>query len=121
MLLTGPGDQGKGVAEYLAKTPMIGTPNDPKPGEGPSPEDRASGHYDVLFIGEWPDGRTLHYGVKGRYDPGYGSTSRMIAETGIGLRHSDAAGGIGTPGALLGAALVKRLRDHAEIRFAVED
>ena len=121
MLLTGPGDQGKGVAEYLAKTPMIGTPNDPKPGEGPSPEDRASGHYDVLFIGEWPDGRTLHYGVKGRYDPGYGSTSRMIAETGIGLRHSDAAGGIGTPGAILGAALVKRLRDHAEIRFAVED
>ena len=121
MMLTGPGDQGTAVAEFIAKTPMIGTPNDPKPGEGPSPEDRANGHYDVLFIGEWPDGRSLRFGVKGRYDPGYGSTSRMIAETGIALRESSAPGGIGTPGSILGAALVKRLQDHAEIAFAVED
>jgi short subunit dehydrogenase-like uncharacterized protein len=121
MILTGPGDQGRAIAEHVAKTPMIGTPNDPKPGEGPSPEQRANGHYDVLFIGEWPDGRTLRFGVKGRYDPGYGSTSRMIAETAIALRQSNAPGGIGTPGAILGAALVKRLQDHAEISFAVED
>jgi len=121
MVLTGPGDQGKAVAEYLAKTPMIGTPNDPLPGEGPTAEQRANGHYDVLFIGEWPDGRVLRYGVKGRYDPGYGSTSRMIAETGIALSESKAPGGIGTPGSILGAALVKRLEDHAEISFAVED
>ncbi len=120
MVLTGPGEQGRQVAEYLAKTPMIGKPDDPQPGEGPSPEDRANGHYDVLFIGEWPDGRTLRFGVKGRYDPGYGSTSRMLAETGLALRESSALGGIGTPGAILGAALVKRLHDHAEIRFAVE-
>ena len=121
MVLTGPGDQGKAVADYLAKTPMIGTPNDPLPGEGPTPEQRANGFYDLLFIGEWPDGRVLRYGVKGRYDPGYGSTSRMIAETGIALTESDAPGGIGTPGSILGAALVKRLQDHAEITFAVED
>lgn len=121
MVLTGPGDQGQAVAEYLAKTPMIGKETDPKPGEGPTPEERANGHYDVLFIGEWPDGRTLRYGVKGRYDPGYGSTSRMIAETGIALRESSAPGGIGTPGSILGAALVKRLQDHAEISFGVED
>ena len=120
MVLTGPGDQGQAVAEYLAKTPMIGKPTDPKPGEGPTPEERANGHYDVLFIGEWPDGRTLRYGVKGRYDPCYGSTSRMIDETGIALRESTAPGGIGTPGSILGAALVKRLQDHAEIGFAVE-
>ncbi len=120
MMLTGPGEQGQAVAEYIAKTPMIGTPNDPKPGEGPSAEDRANGHYDVLFIGEWPDGRALRFGVKGRYDPGYGSTSRMIAETGIALLESAAPGGIGTPGSILGAALVKRLQDHAEIVFAVE-
>ncbi|WP_353229402.1 saccharopine dehydrogenase NADP-binding domain-containing protein [Novosphingobium sp.] len=121
MILTGPGDQGKAVAEYIAKTPMIGTPNDPLPGEGPSPEDRANGFYDVLFVGEWPDGRELRFGVKGRYDPGYGSTSRMIAETGIALRESTAPGGIGTPGSILGAALVTRLRDHAELTFAAED
>jgi short subunit dehydrogenase-like uncharacterized protein len=121
MILTGPGDQGQAIANHIATTPMIGTPNDPKPGEGPSPEDRANGFYDALFIGEWSDGRSLRFGVKGRYDPGYGSTSRMIAETGLALRESDAPGGIGTPGSILGAALVKRLQDHAEIRFAVED
>jgi short subunit dehydrogenase-like uncharacterized protein len=74
----------------------------------------------VLFVGEMADGQTIHYGVKGRYDPGYGSTSRMIAETGIALLDCKAVGGISTPGALLGEALVKRLQEHAEISFAVE-
>jgi short subunit dehydrogenase-like uncharacterized protein len=100
---------------------MIGGPNDPKPGEGPTPEERQNGFYDVLFIGEWPDGKTIRYGVKGRYDPGYGSTSRMIAETGIALLDCQTEGGISLPGALLGEALVKRLQDHAEITFAAED
>ena len=99
---------------------MIGGPNDPKPGEGPSAEERQNGHYDVLFIGEMPDGREIRYGVKGRYDPGYGSTSRMLAETGIALLSCEAEGAIATPGALLGEALVERLRAHAEIAFAVE-
>jgi short subunit dehydrogenase-like uncharacterized protein len=120
MLLTGPGEQGEAIAKHVATTPMMGGENDPKPGEGPSKEERDNGHYDVLFVGEWPDGQTIHYGVKGRYDPGYGSTSRMIAETGIALLSCKAEGGISTPGALLGDALVKRLQDHAEISFAAE-
>ena len=120
MILTGPGDQGKAAAEHMAKTPSIGRPDDPKPGEGPSKEQRESGYYDVLFLGEMPDGQTIRYGVKGRYDPGYGSTSRMIAETGIALLSSKAAGVVGTPGAILGEALVERLRAHAEISFAAE-
>lgn len=121
MILTGPGEQGEAVAKHIATTPMMGGENDPKPGEGPTPEERANGFYDVLFVGEYPDGRSLRYGVKGRYDPGYGSTSRMIAETGIALLSCSAQGGISTPGALLGEALVKRLRDHAEISFAAEE
>lgn len=121
MLLTGPGEQGEAIAKHVAATPMIGNPNDPKPGEGPTKEERDNGHYDVLFVGEYPDGRTIRYGVKGRYDPGYGSTSRMIAETGIALLSCTADGAIATPGALLGEALVQRLRDHAEITFGVED
>ena len=121
MMLTGPGDQGEAIAKHIAVTPMIGTPNDPKPGEGPTKEERDNGHYDVLFIGEYSDGRSIRYGVKGRYDPGYGSTSRMLAETGIALLDCSAGGGVSTPGALLGAALVTRLQDHAEITFAVED
>ena len=121
MVLTGPGDQGQAIANHIATTPMIGTPNDPAPGEGPTAEERLNGFYDVLFIGEWPDGRTLRLGVKGRYDPGYGSTSRMLAETGIALIESDSPGGIGTPGSILGAELVARLERHAEIGFAVEE
>ena len=99
---------------------MIGTENDPQPGEGPSKEERDSGFYDVLAIAEYPDGRSLRYGVKGRYDPGYGSTSRMLAETGIALLACEAPGGIWTPGALLGRALADRLVQHAELSFAVE-
>ncbi len=121
MMLTGPGDAGEAAANYVASTPMIGTPNDPKPGEGPTKEERENGSYDVLFVGEMPDGQALHYGVKGRYDPGYGSTCRMLAETGIALLSCDKPGAISTPGALLGEALVDRLRAHAEITFAPEN
>jgi short subunit dehydrogenase-like uncharacterized protein len=122
MMLTSAGELGKKAAHAVGemlKNPFGARP--PKPGEGPSPEERENGHYDVLFIGEHPDGKSLRYGVKGRYDPGYGSTSRMIAETGIALLDCQADGAISTPGALLGEALVKRLQDHAEITFAVED
>ena len=122
MVLTSAGEIGEklahGMAEML-KNPFGAKP--PKPGEGPTKEERENGFYDVLFIGEWPDGKTIRYGVKGRYDPGYGSTSRMIAETGIALLACKAEGGISLPGALLGEALVKRLQDHAEITFGVED
>ena len=78
-----------------------------------------SKHMKVLE-GEWEDGERLHYAVKGKYDPGYGSTSRMLAETGMGLLESDAEGGVGTPGSFLGEALVTRLQERAELTFAVE-
>ncbi len=120
MMLTGPGDAGQQAAEYVAKTPMIGTPNDPKPGEGPTKEERDNGHYDVLFVAEYPDGRTAKLGVKGDRDPGYGSTSKMIAETGIALLEIDGPGGITTPGAALGSDLAERLTAHAGLTFAVE-
>ena len=122
MMLTSAGELGEKAAHAVGemlKNPFGAKP--PKPGEGPSPEERENGFYDVLFIGEWPDGQTIRYGVKGRYDPGYGSTSRMIAETGIALLSCQAEGAVSTPGALLGEALVKRLQDHAEITFAVEE
>ena len=45
----------------------------------------------------------------------------MLAETGIALLTSDAKGGVGTPGAFLGEALVERLREHAALTFAVEE
>ncbi len=122
MMLTSAGELGEKAAKAAAemlKNPFGAKP--PKPGEGPSAEERENGFYDVLFVGEYPDGERIHYGVKGKYDPGYGSTSRMIAETGMALLDSDAEGGVGTPGSFLGEKLVERLEENAEISFAVED
>lgn len=123
MMLTGSGEQGEAMANAAAQ--MMQNPfgdEPPKPGEGPSKEERENGFYDVLFLADAPDGKeALHFGVKGKYDPGYGSTSRMISETGIALLSSDAEGGIGTPGSFLGEALVDRLQEHAEISFTLEN
>ncbi len=60
--------------------------------------------------------------MKGDRDPGYGSTSKMIAECAICLvrEGKDVAGGIWTPGAALGDRLIKRLAGNAGLTFAVE-
>jgi short subunit dehydrogenase-like uncharacterized protein len=93
----------------------------PKPGEGPTKEEREAGYYDVLFIGVGADGRQVRVSVKGDKDPGYGSTSKMLAETAICLiRSPDVAGGVWTPGAALQGRLVERLQAHAGLTFAVE-
>ena len=120
MMLTGPGDQGEAMAKHVASTPMMGGADDPKPGEGPSKEERDTGFYDVLFIAEYPDGRTAKLSVKGDRDPGYGSTSKMISETAIALSENQGSGGVTTPGAALGETLVDRLQKHAGLIFAVE-
>ncbi len=121
MVLTSPGDAGKAAANALVdmvKNPFGSKP--PKPGDGPTREERENGFYDVLFLGEWPDGKSIRYGVKGKFDPGYGSTSRMLAETAMGLLASDTEGGVGTPGSFLGEALVERLRERAHLTFELE-
>ena len=120
MMLTGPGDQGEAMAKHVASTPMMGGADDPKPGEGPSKEERDTGFYDVLFIAEYPDGRTAKLSVKGDRDPGYGSTSKMISEAAIALSENQGAGGVSTPGAALGETLVDRLQKYAGLSFAVE-
>ena len=121
MMLTGPGEQGEVIAKHVASTPMMGGADDPKPGEGPTKEERDTGFYDILFVAEYPDGRTARLGVKGDRDPGYGSTSKMIAETAIALCEHHGPGGVTTPGAALGEALVDRLQKNAGLSFAVEE
>jgi short subunit dehydrogenase-like uncharacterized protein len=122
MMLTSPGEAGKAAAnaalEFM-KNPFGAKP--PKPGEGPTKEERENGFYDVVFVADLADGGRLQFGVKGRYDPGYGSTCRMLSETGIALLACTKPGGIGTPGSFLGEDLVKRLEEHAELSFAIED
>ncbi len=118
MMVAGLGDIGKAAAEAIAKINPLASDKGPKPGEGPSKEERENGYYDVLFIGEMPDGTRIDSVVTGDRDPGYGSTSKMIAETALCLVQDVAGeGGIWTPGALLGEVLVKRLEAKAGLTF----
>ena len=98
-MLTGPGEKGEQIANAVATDRSMAGPDAPKPGEGPSREERESGFYDVLFLGQGPQGETVAVGVKGDRDPGYGSTSKMIAESAMCLLNEakDVAGGIWTP------------------------
>ena len=118
MVITGPGEQGEAAARKVmaANNKLSGT-DVPKPGEGPSKEERESGYYDLLFVAIAPDGRQARAVVKGDRDPGYGSTSKMIAECAICLLRdaADVAPGIWTPGAAMGHRLIKRLEEHAGI------
>ncbi len=119
MVMTTIGDAGKAIAKALAKANPFGN-SKLKPGDGPSKEEREAGFYDILFIGEYPDGTSIRASVQGDRDPGYGSTSKMLAETGMALLENNGAGGIWTPGALLGDALITRLMDHAGLTFSIE-
>ena len=121
MLVTGPGDRGEAVAKAVAEDNSMA--NDPrKPGEGPSKEERETGFYDVLMVGEHSDGRSVRISVKGDKDPGYGSTSKMIAESALCLVKNPnlASGGIWTSAPAMGEKLIERLEAHAGLTFAVE-
>jgi short subunit dehydrogenase-like uncharacterized protein len=97
----------------------------PRPGQGPSQHERDSGRYEVLFIGDTAQGQRLRAVVRGDRDPGYGSTCKLISESALCLvqdtRPAMAGGGIWTPGAAMGLALVRRLQERAGLSFAIED
>ena len=123
MQVTGPGEVGEALARrMMAANNKMGGTEVPKPGEGPSKQERETGYYDLLFVGVAPDGRQVRVAVKGDRDPGYGSTSRMITECALCLLRDtpQLAGGIWTPGAAMGEHLIKRLVAHAGMTFTVE-
>lgn len=124
MFLTGPGDKGEQMANAIANDRSM-QDNPPKPGEGPSKEERETGFYDVMFTGETADGQRFTASVKGDKDPGYGSTSKMIAESALALvkdvNRDQTPGGVYTTAPAMGAALIKRLSEHAGLTFAIED
>lgn len=122
MLVTGPGEKGEAIAHAVANDKSLGAEGGPQPGEGPSKEERETGFYDVLFLGQDVNGNAVRVGVKGDRDPGYGSTSKMISEAAVCLLRDATAtkGGIWTPASAMGLALVERLRSHAGLSFDVE-
>lgn len=123
MVLTGPGEKGEANAKRVMAANAEKTgPSAPKPGEGPSKEERENGLFNLLYIAISPDGRAVRAGVTGDRDPGYGSTSKMISECAICMLRdvTDVAAGFWTPGAAMQHKLIKRLRDNAGLTFAVE-
>lgn len=121
MVLTGDGDQGKAIAEKLASSKGMGGKDGPKPGEGPSKEEREAGNFDILYVGKCNDGSQLGVSVSGDKDPGYGSTSKMISEAAICLLQdaTETPGGIWTTAPAMGDKLIARLEASAGLKFTL--
>ncbi|MFC4699665.1 saccharopine dehydrogenase family protein [Glaciecola siphonariae] len=122
MLLTGPGEKGEAMANHVANDKSLGKDGGPKPGEGPSKEERENGFYDILFVGEHSNGNIFAASVAGDKDPGYGSTSKMIAQCALCLaQDSDSLeGGFYTPASAFATKLIERLQAHAGMTFTIE-
>lgn len=93
----------------------------PKPGDGPAKRQRESGFYKVLFIAKNEKGEIVKAMVKGDRDPGYGSTSKLIAESALCLTfdvsRDETSGGVWTPAAAMGDKLIERLQKNAGLTF----
>jgi short subunit dehydrogenase-like uncharacterized protein len=89
-------------------------------GEGPSPEQQAKSWFRVRFQAR-ADGQTVRTQVSGG-DPGYGETSKMLAESALSLAFDDLpeTSGQVTPAVAMGDALLGRL-ERAGIKFEVLD
>ena len=87
-------------------------------GEGPTPEQREKAWFKVRFHGEG-GGKRVVTQVSGG-DPGYGETSKMLAESALCLAFDNLPrnGGQTTPAAAMGDALMSRLKKNG-IKFEV--
>ncbi|MEP1448806.1 MAG: saccharopine dehydrogenase NADP-binding domain-containing protein [Paraglaciecola sp.] len=122
MFMTGPGEKGEAIANAMANDKSMGGEGGPKPGEGPSKEEREAGFYDLLYVGSDAQGNQINVSVKGDRDPGYGSTSKIIAESAICLvkDSQQTQGGIWTTAPAMGDKLIKRLVANAGLTFTQE-
>ena len=94
----------------------------PDAGEGPNREARESGYFKLLLLGSTASQDSLRVKVTADRDPGYGATSKMIAESALCLAQDPLAlgGGFWTPASAMGGHLPTRLQDHAGVKFSVD-
>lgn len=97
----------------------------PKSGSGPSKSEQDNGFFDIRFFGGTPKNNHISTKVTGDKDPGYGSTSRMLAQSALCLvqdiSRDSVKGGFWTPASAMGEHLITRLQDHAGLTFEVVD
>lgn len=95
----------------------------PKPGEGPPAEVREKGYYELIQVGELPDGTILKARVTGQGDPAVESTSRMLVEAALCLAEDaeriKVGGGFWTPASAFGPLLRDRITEHAGLKFEI--
>ena len=91
----------------------------PKPGEGPGIDKRKNGFYNLRFYITIDEKRKAFAKVIGDSDPGYGSTSKMLAESALCLAFDKLPEkyGVLTPSVAMGDSLLKRLQNNAGIDF----
>ncbi|SIT71481.1 trans-acting enoyl reductase family protein [Microbacterium sp. RU33B] len=91
----------------------------PAPGAGPSADAIARGRF-AVEIDVYPvEGAPVRARVAAPYDPGYGGTGVMLAESALSLAFDDLPdrAGVLTPMVAMGEALAQRLRAH---RFTLD-
>src|SRR5258705_2264203 len=114
MVAPGFGEIARVTTETFATMVYLVATGGLKPGAGPTREEREKGFYDILFLGELPGGGRVEAVVTGDRDPGYGSTSKMIAQSALCLvRDMQGEGRLLAPGATVGPAFAKALNDTA--------
>ncbi|WP_300393790.1 saccharopine dehydrogenase NADP-binding domain-containing protein [uncultured Psychrobacter sp.] len=95
----------------------------PKSGSGPSKSEQENGYFDIRFFGYTASNDSISTKVTGDRDPGYGSTSRMLAQSALCLAqdisHKDIKGGFWTPASAMGDKLIARLEEHSGLSFEV--
>ncbi len=97
----------------------------PKAGTGPSKDEPQKGYFDIRNVGKTAKNDTITVKVTGDKDPGYGSTSRMLAQAALCLAQDiskeDVGGGFWTPASAMGDKLIARLEEHSGLSFEVID
>ncbi|NLP82810.1 enoyl-ACP reductase [Microbacterium sp. CFH 90308] len=91
----------------------------PAPGTGPSAEAIERGRF-VIDVDVYPvEGQPVRTRVAAPYDPGYGGTGIMLAESALSLAFDDLPdrAGVLTPMVAMGSSLAERLRAH---RFTLD-
>ncbi|MFC6787650.1 saccharopine dehydrogenase family protein [Halobaculum halobium] len=100
----------------------------PDPGEGPDDETIEESSFQVRLRGtgasdDHPGGFAVEAAVRGEYDPGYGSTCRMLGESAVCLARGEVDapndGGVLTPASGIGLPLIDRL-EGTGVSFDVE-
>ena len=91
----------------------------PNPGEGPNKKERENGYFSSKFFVFQENSNTSIFKVTGDRDPGYGSTSKMLAESAVCLAKDslDSTFGLLTPSTAMGDKILDRLQANAGLTF----